>query len=1259
MIDQNQVKQPTKKETFKLRLIIVIGLLCTINFFYWFLKPELIGDVVLFFGVALVMMFDTLRVLYIWYHYWNIKIPVKPNAYKSLTVDVLTTYFPGEPYSMTTQTLLAIKEISYPHTTYLCDEADDEFLRSFCKEHDIIHVTRNNRINAKAGNINNALKQAKGEICLILDPDHVPKPNLLDEVIPFFSDDKIGFVQTVQGYYNINESYVARGAAEQTFHFYGPIMMCMNAYGTVNAIGANCVFRREALDSIGGHAPGLSEDMHTAMQLHAKGWKSVYVPKVLTKGLVPATLTSYYMQQLKWSRGTLELLVTVFPKLFRKFTLRQKLHYGILPLGYLSGLFLLIGFLIPILSLFNASLPWKGNIINFGLIYMPVFICIVCVRVYVQKWVLNKSERGIHIMGGLLLISTWWVFLIGFVYTIFRKKVPYLPTPKEDNESTNFKILIPNMLVAIISIVAIAYGLSIDLTPFTIFMSGFAFLNAFFMLYTIVFAYQKTRSVKLNLEEDKITYSKKLSNYNFRVFNKISLPLVIIGASVSMAFLYYGEHLKWSGVMSPPQNKTSINYVGVFAPKNDNGLTNLNELEKTEYNTNSRFDLISLYLAWNKDIEKNFPHNLIDSIYQKKSLPVITWEPWLNTFEDDLAYEEGHVYDYINRGFFDNYLKNFAIKLKALDKPVFLRFAHEFDNPFYPWYVKGNDGETKFKQAWIHVYEVFKNQNAHNVIWIWNPWQPDNMKSFYPGKEYVDWVGVNILNYGLLNEKKKNRSFDSLYEPFHEVLKDLPATPVIISELGSLSNNSTENWIDNAITMIETDYKEIKSIIYFHSMVDDNFPEGEASNQYLNWIEASEQSTKNLFQDKKVPEYVFTSLNDKKSIGLKNNQQAISLNNIIGVNLKKGYDWENDYHILNRRNLISDFKKMKALGINTIKYQGNSIYDYNVMQIGKDYDFNIAYSFWILEDTKFVEDTLQTSKLSRHILKSIKKLKNENQIVSWHIENDILYNQKDYFHKPEILYQNIAYIKWLKELVNNIKSIDDKRPVVVDIEVNKETIHNIEKIRNQINNIDVFGLVVKDYAYFDIVTEILDKNKINYIISSLATDNLDNYKRLKDDYSMFIASWQDKHEIGKLSFDGLIDRKGRLKETYYNIYSQNNGQNKVFGIPEISILKPAKLIYDDLSYSYTAMVYSEDGGWKPASSEAQFSFEWTLIKCDEYGNEIALKELTKTPILSLKVPKNHDHYKLQLSVVKGNQVRQVRTNLHTPLIDAEILVKNE
>ena len=121
------------------------------------------------------------------------------------------------------------------------------------------------------------------------------------------------------------------------------------------------------------------------------------------------------------------------------------------------------------------------------------------------------------------------------------------------------------------------------------------------------------------------------------------------------------------------------------------------------------------------------------------------------------------------------------------------------------------------------------------------------------------------------------------------------------------------------------------------------------------------------------------------------------------------------------------------------------------------------------------------------------------------------------------------------------------------------------------------------------------------------------------------------------------------------MYSENNNHNTTFNIPEISILKPAELIYDNILYAYTAVTYSNKGGWELDSEEAKFNYEWTLIKCDKYGNEIALKELAKTPVIKLKIPKNHDDYKLQLSVVKGNQVRQVRTRLHTPLIDVKEL----
>jgi cellulose synthase (UDP-forming) len=197
-----------------------------------------------------------------------------------------------------------MKAIHYPHTDYLCDEGNDPVLRQACEALSIRHITRVVKKDAKAGNINNALEQATGEIAVVLDPDHEPSPYLLDRVLGHFEDPNVGFVQSVQAYRNQGDGMISDGAAKQTYLFYGPVMIRMNAYGTTQAIGANCVFRRAALDSIGGHAAGLSEDMHTTMRLYAKGWRSVYVPEILTRGLLPSTLSVYCKQQLKWACGS-------------------------------------------------------------------------------------------------------------------------------------------------------------------------------------------------------------------------------------------------------------------------------------------------------------------------------------------------------------------------------------------------------------------------------------------------------------------------------------------------------------------------------------------------------------------------------------------------------------------------------------------------------------------------------------------------------------------------------------------------------------------------------------------------------------------------------------------------------------------------------------------------------------------------------------------------------------------------------------------
>lgn len=1244
-------KAPSWQEKLTIRLMILIGILSFANFFYWFLRPDLIEVKILFWILVATIAYDTLRVIYIWYHYWDISTPKKPVSTRSYTVDVFTTYFPGEPYEMIKETLLAIQRIRYPHTTYLCDEANDQHLKEFCIENNIQHVTRNNRIDAKAGNINNALKQANGEICVILDPDHVPRENFIEELVPYFENEKIGFVQTIQAYYNVDESLVAKGAAEQTFHFYGPVMMSMNSYGTVNAIGANCVFRRKALDSIGGHAAGLSEDMHTAMQLHAKGWQSVYVPNVFTKGLVPASLTAYYKQQLKWSRGTLELLVAVYPKLFRKFTWRQKIHYGVLPFHYLSGIISLISFLIPIISLFTAALPWKGNIINFGLIFLPVLVSMASLRFYIQKWLMYPSERGFHFIGGLLQTCTWWIYIIGFVYTIIRKKVPYLPTPKEDKESTSWKILVPNLFIGVVSIAAVFYGLSIDYTPFSILMAGFALLNALFMFYTLYFAYEKQKPVVLDFESEILnTASIRLQNFTLQFWRKAALPILVFTFIYSFTTLRDIEYDKWLGVTPEPKDKNFVSYLGIFAPQNDLGFTDLRNVKSISKEINENFDIISLYLAWNKN-SGSFPQSILDSIYLQKSIPMITWEPWLNTFKNEIDTNK-HVYDLIEEGFFDSFITDFAYKLKKFERPIFLRFAHEFDNPFYPWFLSGPNASAKFKKAWIHTYNIFKSSGATNVVWIWNPWKSQNIEEFYPGEEYVDWFGVNILNYGIHNPDGEWHEFRDLYEPFRSEFKNLPATPVIISEFGAINDDFRQTqWIDNAFYDIENELSEVISVIYFNSKVDKNWPSGYNYFENLDWTISKSSKIKSYFSNKQVPEYVFNSLQGLESENpdlLKDNSH--SLKNIRGINIKKGHDWRKDYHVYNRNKLENDFDKIKDLGINTLKFEGNTVYDRNLLNLAKENKLFVSYGFWVPADLDFVKDTVKTELLKRNILKLVKRYKNNSSINSWNIQNDVQYNQKDFFLKPRLLYQNNAYILWMKSLIAEVKKIDPSRPIIVDLEANLQALNHVKTLINNVNGIDAIGLVVKEDKYLSRLINYLNQANISYIFSEIRVKSMEKWKFAESQVPFFITSWQDQHESNKLTFDGLIDRKGRFKPDFFSLLELQRNSDSIVNAPKVKILKPATPIFDNALLSYYAICYDPSNGWMFGEKIKGLQFEWALIKCDIFGNCLAVKDIGSGDRLKLKIPKDHQYFKLLLTTFDGKSYSTNITTLNTPLI---------
>ncbi len=427
-----QAKDVTKTGRFIFLILVIAGVLSIIRFFDWWFHAEHIASLPLFILLSAITWYGITRIILIWINYLGVKKPARIKAEEGLSVAIFTTSSPGEPLSMFDKTLEACANISYPHTTYLLDDTQDPAFKEIAEKHGAVWLELVGLPGAKAGKVNKALQMVEEDFILIMDPDHIPFPNFLDEVLGFFKDEKVGFVQVSQAYYNQYRSFTAQGAAEQTYTFYGPTMMGMYGYGTSVAIGANCTFRKKALESIEGHGIGLAEDLITSIRLHAAGWKSVFNPVVVSRGLVPEDFGSYCKQQLKWSRGVFEVLFSEWPRLFKSLSFWQKISYLAVSSYYLVGVTTFLFVAIPFLYFWGGWLPANMDFTEFLVYGTPVIVIAIAIYLYVQRWLSHPpSERGLHWKGMVLKFAVWPVFFLGALLAVVNAEIPYIPTAKK------------------------------------------------------------------------------------------------------------------------------------------------------------------------------------------------------------------------------------------------------------------------------------------------------------------------------------------------------------------------------------------------------------------------------------------------------------------------------------------------------------------------------------------------------------------------------------------------------------------------------------------------------------------------------------------------------------------------------------------------------------------------------------------------------------------------------------------------------------
>jgi cellulose synthase (UDP-forming) len=247
------------------------------------------------------------------------------------TVDVMIPIY-KEPLEILERTLVAARAMHYPNARlHVCDDGHREEVEALARRFGASYW-RGPKSHAKAGNLNNALARTDGELVVIFDTDHVPTRDFLEETVPHFIDPKMGFVQTPHHFRNpdvFQHAFRSAGRIpnEQDMFNHG-IQSERDRWGGAFFVGSGAVFRRAALESVGGFKLlSITEDIHTSQYVHAAGWKSAFVDRDIAVGLSAENLASYIVQRRRWMLGCLQIFFRDNPLFCRGLSLRQRFGY--------------------------------------------------------------------------------------------------------------------------------------------------------------------------------------------------------------------------------------------------------------------------------------------------------------------------------------------------------------------------------------------------------------------------------------------------------------------------------------------------------------------------------------------------------------------------------------------------------------------------------------------------------------------------------------------------------------------------------------------------------------------------------------------------------------------------------------------------------------------------------------------------------------------------------------------------------------------
>jgi exo-beta-1,3-glucanase (GH17 family)/cellulose synthase/poly-beta-1,6-N-acetylglucosamine synthase-like glycosyltransferase len=298
-------------------------------------------------------------------------------------------------------------------------------------------VRADNVTGYKAGALRLALAHAApdAEIIGAIDADYVVTADWLRDLVPLFTDPRVGLVQSPQDHRDGDRSLMHRAMNAEYAGFFDIGMVQRNEVNAIVMHGTMCLIRRAALEGAGGwSADTIVEDTDLGLSILERGWLAHYTNRRYGYGLLPDTFEAYKRQRNRWAYGGFQLVRKHWRHLLpwtNGLSREQKREYG---LGWLNWLGAdSVGVVVALLNLLWVPVVAFANIaVPDRILTLPIlaaftvsvihFVALYRLRVRVSVW---------QMLGAVCAaMSMQWTVAHAVGSGVLRERLPFLRTAK-------------------------------------------------------------------------------------------------------------------------------------------------------------------------------------------------------------------------------------------------------------------------------------------------------------------------------------------------------------------------------------------------------------------------------------------------------------------------------------------------------------------------------------------------------------------------------------------------------------------------------------------------------------------------------------------------------------------------------------------------------------------------------------------------------------------------------------------------------------